>query len=133
MVGLGGAIPAGPWGVVVVVLGLDNVPGCCGGGCNVVPSELTPGLLGGGLPPSELTPGLLGGGLPPLGEGVLLPDDVSAYIIPVAAAPLTINATITRKNPENSAIFLLLLVIPWLYLPYYHLFLSCYLRRSNYI
>jgi len=28
MVGLGGAIPAGPWGVVVVVLGLDNVPGC---------------------------------------------------------------------------------------------------------
>jgi hypothetical protein len=42
--GLGGAIPAGPAGVVVVVLGLGNVPGCGGGG--VVPPELTSGLLG---------------------------------------------------------------------------------------
>jgi hypothetical protein len=103
--GLGGAIPAGPGGVVVVA-GLDNVPGCGGGG--VVPPELTSGLLGGGLPPLE--------------EGLLLlPEDVSAYAILAAVAPLTINATITRKNPkptENSAIFSWL-VLPTLY--QYHL------------
>jgi hypothetical protein len=133
--GLGGVILCGPWGVVVGVVGLDNVP-CCGGGVVLggdITSELASGLLvlDGGLPP--LDGGgllLLLDGLPLEGDddGVLLlslslslslsfdveevdgveDDGVSAYTIVVVTEPLTINTTIIRKNPklsENSAFF----------------------------
>ena len=64
MGGLGGLIAGGPGGVVVVVAGLD-------------------GRGGGDVVPSELTPGLLGGGLPPLGEGLLFKHVSENYFVDI--------------------------------------------------
>jgi len=115
--GLGGG---GPGGVVVVVEGLGNVLGG-GGGDDVVPPELTSGLLGAGPPP--------------LGKGLLLlPDDVSAYTIPVAAEALTMNATIIRNRPtlsENSVFFMILTSHSLPVSTTLSFVLARYLRKSN--